>query len=204
MSNNSKSGFLASLKRKKIKRRKREKTIKKPLSMDEKYKKIKSTSYKIEIEETGQTRSNQNEFKGRSIVVDEDEKLKKQKEKKDKNQDKLKAEKISATMISFDHELTDFEIKFKYLNLKDVNGRIFGRSFPPIRSRLVILDEEGRKFLMNKVGINQISGDLLSFIKANELKSGDIISIAYDHEETPMDGRYIIHIKSKRTENSET
>ena len=202
--NNSKSGFISKLRRTKIKRRKREKTIKKPLLKEQKHKKIKSTINKIDIKESSQIRSNNYEFEGRKIVIDEDEELRKQKVKIDINQDKIKSEKISATMISFNHELTEFEIKFKYLNLKDVNGRMLGRSFPPIRSRLVILDNEGRKFLMNKVGNNQISGDLITLIRANEFKPGDILTIGYDPEEEHMDGRFIIHIKSKKASETES
>lgn len=63
----------------------------------------------------------------------------------------------------------------------------------------MIIDEEGRKFLMNKVGNNQISGSLISLVQSNKLKAGDILTIEYDKEEPLIDGKYVIHVKLKNT-----
>ena len=91
-----------------------------------------------------------------------------------------------------------------HLNLKDIGGTGYGGYFPPIKSKLVIIDEEGREFPVIKVGNNQISGDLFSFFKANQLEPGDVISVEYDREELSEDRRHILHLKSKKLDTSET
>ena len=112
---------------------------------------------------------------------------------------KKKTTKKSGVLLTFEHELTEFEFKLRYLNLKDITGKEYGRFFPSIRSQLVLIDGEGRKFSVTRVGNNQISGDLFSFFKANELKPGDSISVEYDREERSEDGESVIHIKSKKS-----
>ena len=109
-----------------------------------------------------------------------------------------KEEKKSRGSIKFEHELTDLEFKLRYLDLNDLTGKKFGRFFPPIRRKLVIFDEGGRKFSVTRVGSNQISGDVLSYFKSNQLKPGNIISIEYDYEEKSKEGTNIIHLKSKK------
>ncbi len=94
--------------------------------------------------------------------------------------------------------ITDFEIKLKYINLKDTDGKEYGKLFPPIKSQLVIIDDAGRKYSMTKAGVNQISGNLLSLINANNLKAGDVITIVYNRESKSKTGSYIIHMKNKK------
>ena len=106
--------------------------------------------------------------------------------------------KINVNLIKFDHVLADFEIKLKYLNLKDVEGKEYGKLFPPIKSRFLIVDSEGRKYSMIKAGYNQISGDLLSLINENHLKVGDILTIEYDRESRPINGYHVINLKVKK------
>jgi len=107
----------------------------------------------------------------------------------------LKEEKTPA--ITFDHEITDFELRLKYLNLRDFTGKEFGTYLPPINSQLVIIDEKGNEYSITRVGRNQISGDLASFFNENNLKQGDVLSIEYNKDETSSDGRHVIHIKFK-------
>ena len=110
----------------------------------------------------------------------------------------IKVEKNKKNLVSFDHEVTDFEYKLKYLNLKDLHGNEFGSFFPSLKQRLVIFDDSGKKFSIVKVGANQISGDLLSFFKYNDIKPGDIISIEYDNDELANDGKHIVHVKTQK------
>ena len=139
---------------------------------------------------------NKNDFKGYKISPGKQEETSSNSEDTEKEKIEVQ-EKTKPGLISFDHEVTDFEIKLKYLNLKDTSGGEYGRFFPPIRSKLVIIDEEGREFIVNKAGNNQISGNLMSLIRTNGLKPGDIIRIEYDRDERSSDGRYIIRIKLK-------
>jgi hypothetical protein len=51
---------------------------------------------------------------------------------------------------------------------------------------------------MTKAGVNQISGNLISIINANNLKVGDIVTIEYDRESKSSSGNYVIHMKIKK------
>jgi len=133
-------------------------------------------------------------------VRDYDEKENKDKEVK-KPKEKVKVESSKATnpnLISFNHELTEFEYKLRYVNLKDMDGQEYGRFFPPIRSKLVIINEEGRKFSIVRAGNNQISGDVLAFFNSEGLKPGNVFSIEYDREERSDDGLPVIRLKIKK------
>ena len=99
--------------------------------------------------------------------------------------------------VSFEHSITDLEFKLKYLSLKDVSGKDYSRSFPTFNSNILIIDDDGRYFFATKAGLNQISGDLLSFFEMNDLKPGDTILVDYDSSEISGDGRYVVHIKKK-------
>ncbi len=78
-----------------------------------------------------------------------------------------------------------------------MTGSEYGRFFPPVRSKLVIIDENGRKFSAIRAGNNQISGDILQFLNTNGLKPGDKISFEYDREEKSSEGKAIIRLKKK-------
>ena len=102
-------------------------------------------------------------------------------------------------MLSFDHELTEIEVKLKYLNLKDLAGKQYGSLFPPVRSQILVFDDEDRKYNMVKAGINQITGDFYFLISKNEYKPGDILTIEYDREESTDEYRDILHIRLKKS-----
>ncbi len=195
MSKVSKYGFFGTIKR--IRRRKKEK------ESINKYKKTKKKSgrdkgYEIEIDSNTNKRRGGDDhlFEGLKVQTDDDKKDKNKKTKK--KEKKLKdVKKTNPNLVSFDHELTDFEYKLRYLNLKDLTGSEYGRFFPPIRSNLVIIDEEGRKFSAIRAGNNQISGDVLQFLNANDLKPGDKIYFEYDKEEKSDEGKAVVHLKKK-------
>ncbi len=160
--------------------------------------KIRSTIDKLEIKKTDKASTKNYDIKTfRLPTYDIDTDV--DKTSNNQNKEDIKSdEKASFNLIKFDHVLTDFEIKLKYLNLKDINGKEYGKLFPPIKSQLVIVDNEGRKFSMTKAGVNQISGNFLSLINANNLKVGDVITIEYDRDNISKNGNYIINIKAKK------
>ena len=61
----------------------------------------------------------------------------------------------------------------------------------------MIIDEEGRKFSAIRAGNNQISGDILQFLNANDLKPGDKILFEYDREERSDERKTVLHLKKK-------
>jgi hypothetical protein len=195
-----KYGIIGTAKR--IRVRKKEKNKKEKISR-ERYQRSKiqfrpiNESYIIESSKnTGPSQSSDGyRFEGMSIK--EEKKVKTVDIKKEVEIEEEK-EKINPNMLIFEHQITDFEVKLRYLNLKDTSGKEFGRFFPPIRSKLIIMDEEGREFAVIRAGNNQISGDIVRFLKTNELKPGDIVSVEYDRDETSDQGNHIIHFKIKK------
>ena len=187
--------ILSTLKRVRV--RKREKPLK-ASQAKEKRRRIGSTVDNFDIKETGQVESDRYVVEsGRYASIEEKNDLPEIKET-DETEDAKEEDKKSGVSLIFEHELTEFEFKLRYLNLKDVAGKEYGRLFPPIRSQLVIIDAEGRKFSATRVGNNQISGDLFSFFNVNKFKPGDLISFEYDREERSEDGDSVIHIKPKK------
>ena len=190
----SKYGFIGTIKR--VRKRKKVKNIKNRQNKI----KNKKTGKTYEIQVDGETKrtgkSNDHLFEGLKVQTDDDKKEEKIKKTKKEKDDK-KVKNTNPNLISFDHELTDFECKLRYLNLKDLTGSEYGRFFPPIRSNLVIIDEDGRKFSAIRAGNNQISGDIIQFLNANDLKPGDKIYFEYDREERSDDGRAVLHLKKK-------
>jgi hypothetical protein len=107
-------------------------------------------------------------------------------------------EEKTTDLISFEHMITDLEFKLRYLNLKDVFDNEYGESFPNLNSSILIVDGAGRHFFAFKEDFNRISGDLLSFFKANDLKPGEVIFIDYDCSEISDKGSHVVHIKTKQ------
>lgn len=104
----------------------------------------------------------------------------------------------SSSVVSFEHIITDFELKLRYINLKDTSDAEFGYLFPPIKSKFIAIDDEEREFSVIRAGRNQISGDLYKFFNENGLKPGDTIVIEYDRDSLPKEGKRVIHIKTKK------
>ena len=185
-------GFINTLKRVKIRKREKTYTINQKKDKNIKIEKIENNLIFKEVSES-ELRSNASKSLGNTSVeqkIDVSE--------IEETDEHKKVEKKSSGSVLFEHELTEFEFKLRYLNLNDLTGKEFGRFFPPIKRKLVIFDEGGRKFSVARVGSNQISGDILSYFKSNQLKPGDIISIEYDYEEKSKDGTNIIHLKTKK------
>jgi len=185
------NGILGKIKR--IRMRKREK---KPSSKKVSYKSKQYSNIKIDMDRSaGDYISNPSNVKPKIEIDEKEKKIKK--EKPEKENIDLKESDKNLNIINFNHRLTDFEFKLKYLNLKDLEGSEYGRYFPPIRNKLVIIDSEDRKFNVIRAGNNQITGDLLSFFKQNDLKPGTLIEVEYDPDVRSEEGLNIIRIKIK-------
>ena len=159
---------------------------------------VGSTIDKLEIKKTDKNLFNNFELKTYRLLAESNDKNVKIIDDKQKQKDFKTHRKIDPNLIKFDHMITDFEIKLKYINLKDTDGKEYGKLFPPIKSQLVIIDDLGRKYSMTKAGVNQISGNLLSLINANNLKAGDVITIIYNRDSNLSYGDYLIHMKIKK------
>jgi len=180
----------------KIKRIRVRKREKKPISKKVSYKTKQYSNIKIDNNRsTGDYISNPSNTIP-NIIIDENEK-KDKKEKSEKEEEILEESNKKLNVVNFDHRLTDFEYKLKYLNLKDLEGAEYGRYFPPIRNKLMIIDSENREYLVIRAGNNQITGDLLSFFKKNDLKPGVLVEIEYDPDIRSDNGLNIIKINIK-------
>ena len=191
----SKYGFFGTLKR--VRRRKTEKSTDAHTKI--KNKRQKQSGYDIQIDAKGNRNSSGSShvFEANKIKIEDDSQKDKNKGKEKKAKKLKDVKKTNPNLLSFDHELTDFECKLRYINLKDLTGSEYGRFFPPVRSNLVIIDDECRKFSAIRAGNNQISGDILQFLNANGLKPGDKISFEYDREEKSDEGKAVVHLKKK-------
>ena len=107
-------------------------------------------------------------------------------------------DRINKNLVKFYHRITEFEIKLKYLYLKDLKGNKYGENFPPVRSDILLVDEEDRSYNLKVAGNNQVSGDIIDFITANNLKVGDVIYIEYNPNQEVKDGKHIVHMKLKK------
>jgi len=130
-------------------------------------------------------------------IINEEKNNKVKIEKTDKKDDIETSDEKTTKGITFEHVLTEFEIKLRYLNLKDTQNVEYGQYFPPIRSNLIIIDNQGREFLTIRAGRNQISGEIYRLFKVNEYKPGIKITIQYDREEISDTGKHVIHIKTE-------
>jgi len=197
MSHLKKYGVIGTIKRVRV--RKKQKTSKESSLL--KYQKSKSKSSHNNVSDKTHSYSDfgsdDHLFEGNKIKDESEKQIKTTVDKKEKN--KETAEKtINPNLVSFDHEITDFEVKLHYLNLRDINGKEYGRYFPPIRSNILVVDDKERKFSVIRAGNNQISGDIIQIINANNLKPGDIVKIEYDNEEKSDRGKSIIRLKIKK------
>ena len=195
MSYISKYGLFGTIKR--IKVRKREKRPRKIRHRGKSSYRSKNDFYNVENRSSSEFgRSSDHLYEGTRIKVEEE------KEKRPiatrEVPDLEEKETINPNLVSFDHNITEFEVKLRYLNLKDTMGKEYGRFFPAIRSRIVIIDDEGREFAVIRAGNNQISGDVIRFLSANDLKPGDKVSVEYDREERSKTGLPVIHFKIRK------
>ncbi len=188
-----KKGILSTIKRIRVRKSKRETKFNNSKNF-----KTRSNNYSnIQVE----SKNSSNDFitnprnGSKNIVIDEKDK-KEKKDKKSNNENISKLEE-KTNLITFDHKLTNFEYKLKYLNLRDLDGSDYGRYFPPIRNEIIIVDEKERKFTAVRAGNNQITGDLLNFFKKNGIEPGDVFKFEYDPDERNEDGLHLLRLKKK-------
>lgn len=84
---------------------------------------------------------------------------------------------MEETPIEFIHTITDSEVKSTYINLKDDEGKLHGEYFPPHRTKLTIIDEEGRRFYASKHHTSQVWGNIRAWFKENQILPGTRILI---------------------------
>jgi len=188
-----KKGILSKITRIRVK-----KLEKKPGFKDSSNIKVKSNDFSnisFDVKRSSQDFIDNPKSSSKNIIIDEkDETKEKIKEKKENVNIDIEE---NSNLIVFDHELTKFEYKLKYLNLRDLDGSEYGRYFPPIRNKIIIIDEEDRNYTVIRAGNNQLTGDLLTFFKKNDIKPGDIFKFEYDPDERNDDGLHLLRLKKK-------
>lgn len=98
--------------------------------------------------------------------------------------------------IEFVRKIGKAEISTNHLNLTDINGKTYGRYFPPHKTKFIVIDQEGRKFGAQKHYTNQIwgGGKLRKWYEANDIKEGDLIKVRFDPNEKIND-QYVLHLE---------
>lgn len=188
-----KKGILSKIKRIRIKKPEKKERIKG--SVNVKAKSSDFSNISVDVKGNSQDFIENPDSSSKNIVIDEKEKRERKTKEKKENVAVEVDEK--SNLIVFDHELTKFEYKLKYLNLRDLDGSEYGRYFPPIRNKIIIIDEEDRKYTVIRAGNNQLTGDLLTFFKNNDIKPGDIFKFEYDQEERNEEGIHLLRLKKK-------
>ncbi len=181
----------------KIKRIRVRKLEKKP-RLDNSNIKVKSNDFSnisVDVKNSSNDFIDNPDTSSKNIVIDDEDK--KEKKTKGKKEKVISEVDERSNLVVFDHELTKFEYKLKYLNLRDLEGSEYGRYFPAIRNKIIIVDEENRNYTVIRAGNNQLTGDLLTFFKNNDIKPGDIFKFEYDPEERNDEGLHLLRLKKK-------
>ena len=101
-------------------------------------------------------------------------------------------------MIEFVRTIGASEVSSGYLNLTDDDGVSYGSIFPPHRTPLWIITN-GQRFKASRGGLNQIWGVLKNWFDEFEIQAGDIISVRYNPEVSPIDARVPVEIEFIRS-----
>lgn len=96
-------------------------------------------------------------------------------------------------MIEFTKAISKAEVDSRYLNLKDDFGNRYGVQFPPHGTKLIVVDDQGRKFNATKHHEHQIWGNLRTWYESNKITPGTRIVIKFDSEEK-INGNHVVRI----------
>ncbi len=108
---------------------------------------------------------------------------------------------IAMTVVKFIHKVTDGEVNGGHLNLKDTEGKKYGKYFPEKGAPLLIIDQNNREFKAVMNNRQQIWGALRRWFEANEIIAGTLIRVKYDTNEAPKydpetkKERYVVHLE---------
>lgn len=105
----------------------------------------------------------------------------------------------SAESVDFKRRVSVSEVKSTYLNLTDATGRSYGWKFPPHKSKLMVIDGNGRKSYASMHHTNQIWGSIQNWFTENGIKTGDVIRVTYNPSERE-EGYPVIHLEPLREE----
>lgn len=101
-------------------------------------------------------------------------------------------------MIEFSRTISEAEVKSTYLNLTDDDGQTYGSHFPAHKTKLTIVDQEGRVVQGQMHRKNQLWGGIEKWFVNNQVAAGDIIIVRYDPDEEHS-GRPVVHLELQRT-----
>jgi len=96
--------------------------------------------------------------------------------------------------IEFVRRIGKAEISTKHLNLTDINGKTYGKSFPPHKTKFIVVDQEGRQFEAQKHHTNQIWGNLRRWYEANNINEGDLVKVKFEPNER-INNQYVLHLE---------
>lgn len=96
--------------------------------------------------------------------------------------------------IEFLRRIGEAEISTKHLNLTDINGKTYGKFFPPHKTKFIVIDQNGRRFDAQKHHTNQIWGNLRKWYEANNINEGDLVKVKFDPNER-INEKYALHLE---------
>jgi hypothetical protein len=98
-------------------------------------------------------------------------------------------------MVEFQRTINSSEVRYAYLNLTDDSGRTFGSLLPPHKTRLAVVDGEGRRTNGSKHHDNQVWGNLRAWYEANGVGPGTRVSVRFDIADRAEDGLHVLHLE---------
>ena len=96
-------------------------------------------------------------------------------------------------MIEFYRTISKAEAHSRYLNLKDDSGKRYGSYFPPHATRLIIVDDQERKFNATKHHEHQIWGNLRTLFETNNILPGTRILVKFDPD-SKVNGNSVVKL----------
>jgi hypothetical protein len=95
--------------------------------------------------------------------------------------------------VEFIRTISESEVRSTYLNLTDDSGRRYGKHFPPHKTKLRIIDDQGRRTHASMHNVNQIWGSIQNWFSDNHVRPGDVVKVAYEPGEQD-EGRPIVRL----------
>ena len=96
-------------------------------------------------------------------------------------------------MVEFSRTINASEVKHTYLNLTDDAGRTYGSYLPAHKTKMAIIDQNGRMVIGQKHGKSQLRAGIKKWSSNNQVAAGDVIRIQYDAGERHS-GLPVVHL----------
>jgi len=96
-------------------------------------------------------------------------------------------------LVTFMRTLGIPEVRDGYLNLTDNTKKTYGHLFPAHKTKMIVIDHNGRNSFTQKHNDNQLWGTLNHWYADTRAKAGDTAIVNFDSTER-VDGHHVLHL----------